>query len=386
MFRCAPSRIVLLAMLWLGCALPLMAQEATLPRVILRTAESLRLPGGRQPEAGIEDAIDSNCPVAWNDAGQMLVFTSVTHPFRSSGANLFSLVAPSIETTIERLPELVGGVWLEATYRDANGVLFGWYHNEQYAGCEDTHLTVPRIGSMLSYDDGLTWYDLGMVLTAPADSLTCESHNYFFAGGNGDFSVVLDEAGEYFYFIFGAYHQQIEEQGICLARMRFEDRFAPVGKVWKWYADGWEQGGLEGRVTPIIGVANDWHSEMPDAYWGPSVHYNTHLQQYVMLLNRAVDPYWSQEGVYISYNLDLANPQGWSTPQLLDIDPQGRAYPEFIGLLPNETDKRLGKFGRLFLLGESNGEIEFMRPEEKSLTIPPRRKTDGTRDLPTRNP
>ena len=33
----------------------------------------------------------------------------------------------------------------------------------------------------------------------------------------------------------------------------------------------------------------------PDAFWGPAVHWNTHLQQYVMLLNRAFDPRWAQE-------------------------------------------------------------------------------------------
>jgi hypothetical protein len=366
------------------CAAPLKAQETALPRVVIRNAETLRLPGGRQPEAGIEDAIDSNCPVEWDSNGQMMVFASVTHPFRSTGPNLFSLASPSVETVIERRPELTGGVWLEATYRDETGVLFAWYHNEQVAGCEDTHLTFPQIGVMLSYDNGLHWYDLGIVLSAPGNSLTCETQNFYFAGGNGDFSVVLDESKEYFYFIFGAYHQQLEEQGICLARMLRTDRYAPVGKVRKWHAGEWNEPGLGGRVTPMLGVAQDWHSLQPDAFWGAAVHYNTHLQQYVMLLNRAVAPFWAQEGVYLSYNPDIANPAGWSAPQRLEIDAQGRAYPELIGLQPGETDKRLGKFGRLFLLGESWLEIEFMRPDEQPVRVPPRRSSDGSRNMPTR--
>jgi hypothetical protein len=40
---------------------------------------------------------------------------------------------------------------------------------------------------------------------------------------------------------------------------------------------------------PIFPATEPWHDEdlNVDAFWGPSVHWNTHLQQYVMLLNKA---------------------------------------------------------------------------------------------------
>jgi hypothetical protein len=40
---------------------------------------------------------------------------------------------------------------------------------------------------------------------------------------------------------------------------------------------------------------------------GPSIHWNTYLQQYVMLLNRAQEAADS-EGIYISYSTNLADP------------------------------------------------------------------------------
>ena len=45
---------------------------------------------------------------------------------------------------------LEGGYWLEATYRDNDGLLYGWYHNERYAKCSNPHLTIPQIGMMVS--------------------------------------------------------------------------------------------------------------------------------------------------------------------------------------------------------------------------------------------
>ena len=55
-------------------------------------------------------------------------------------------------------------------------------------------------------------------------------------------------------------------------------------------------------MTPILPVKSDWNRLDADAFWGASVHWNTHLNQYVMLLNRAIDKDWKQEGVYVSFN------------------------------------------------------------------------------------
>ncbi|GEM_PF-570230 len=332
------------------------------PSIAVQEAYPIRLPGGRLPEAGIEDAVDCNSPVHWDNGGNLTVFTSVRHPFRSTGNNLYGLTSPSTRTTIQHKPGVEGGKWLEATHYDSDGTLYGWYHNEPEDVCSnDPHLSAPRIGAMISRDEGLNWQDLGIVLEAPADSLNCDTRNYYFAGGAGDFSVILDNEKKYFYFYIGTYNRQIEEQGVSIARMSYEDRNDPIGKVWKWRDGQWNEPGLGGRSTPVFNVTNDWHSEAPDAYWGPSIHYNTYLNMYVIVMNRAIDKYWLQEGVYISYNFDVADPQGWSEPERLPLDPQAMAYPQIVGLEKGETDKLVGRSGRLFLLGQSKWLITFYR-------------------------
>ncbi|MBI1766113.1 MAG: hypothetical protein HYR56_32310, partial [Acidobacteria bacterium] len=350
--------------------------------------EPLRLPGGRLPEAGIEDGIDCNSPLHWDAAGNLYLFASVQHPFRSEGIGLLGLIEKAelpLSTSIHSDFELVGGMWLEATYRDEDGTLYGWYHNEISAGCENEFLTVPRIGALISHDEGVTWEDLGIVLQAPTESFNCGTQNFFFAGGNGDFTVLLDRNKEYFYFYYGSYDSQVDEQGICVARQRYEDRNEPVGKAWKWRDGAWGEPGLNGRGTPFIAVNTDWHSAEPDAYWGPSVHYNSYLEQYVMLLNHALDSRWYQEGVYLSYNRDLTDPLGWSTPERLPLDPEGRAYPQVIGLSEGETDKLAGRSPRLFIQGDSLWQLDFKHPGEPDSPAPLREPSE-TRNMPERFP
>jgi hypothetical protein len=344
-----------------------------IPTVTLRPAPLLRLPSALDPETGEEQGVDCNSPVEWDAAGNMIVFTSVRHPARSLGRDLFNLQSPGTPVTIEPREDVSGGQWLESTFRDADGVLYGWYHNEPPPMCDDQHLSAPRIGQMISRDDGATWQDQGIILEAPQDSLDCDTENFYFAGGNGDFTVMLDRDRQYFYFLFSSYHQQLEEQGISIARMRYDARNNPADNVWKWSQGEWTEPGLGGRLTPVFPATSDWHGDAPDAFWGPAIHFNTQLGQYVMLLNRAIDSRWSQEGVYVSFNRNLDNPLGWSAPQRLPFDPLLQAYPQVIGTAPGETDKLAGRVARFFLLGQSIWEIVFdFQQETLPFTAPPR--------------
>lgn len=365
------------------------------PSVLVRGVTPLRLPGAYSSERGLYDGFDSNSPLHWDSQGKLHVFASVAYPYHTVGTDLFSLISPAqtpqrvqINANV-RFP-LVGGLWLEATYRDASGALYGWYHNERRSPCSDPHLTIPRIGALVSLDEGKTWQDLGIVLQAGDAALNCATQNYYFAGGEGDFTVVLDQTGQYFYFLFGAYHDSLDEQGICVARLAYADRNDPAGKVWKWYKGNWREPGLNGRVSPIFPALVNWHRRDANALWGPAVHYNTYLDSYVMLLNHAINGEWAQEGVYVSFNKYPGNPFGWSTPLRLPFEPAGRAYPEVVGVRKGETDKVLGQTGRLFLLGESNWELIFLRPNEADgLTLrtpaPNRRASSGSRpNMPTR--
>jgi hypothetical protein len=94
----------------------------------------------------------------------------------------------------------------------------------------------------------------------------------------------------------------------------------------------------------------------------------------VVLLNRASSSHWAQEGIYISSNADVANPDGWSTPRkildrkaiLAGPNPPMGWYPQVIGLdrAQRDTDKQAGQVARLFVHGTSRWEIVFSRPGE----------------------
>jgi hypothetical protein len=140
--------------------------------------------------------------------------------------------------------------------------------------------------------------------------------------------------------------------------------------VFKSYQGKWTEPGLGGHVTPIFPVRVDWHKPDVDAFWGPSVHWNTHLESWVMLLNRAKDKNWAQEGIYVSFNPDLANPTGWTTPvKILDAGEleKSKWYPQVVGTdaAKRETDQLAGKVARLFVAGVSKWEILFLRPGEQ---------------------
>ncbi|MBI5381765.1 MAG: hypothetical protein HZA31_07690 [Opitutae bacterium] len=253
--------------------------------------------------------------------------------------------------------------WMEAVWCDDDGTLFGWYHTEPDRIYENSTLTAPRIGAVVSFDGGQNFFDLGIVLES-GDPLDENAQNGYFAGGNGDFSVILDRERKYFYFFFGNYGGPAENQGVAVARMAFEDRFVPVDRVQKYYAGEWNEPGLGGRLTPIFTVRRPWQSKAPDALWGPSVHWNTYLNSYVMLLNHARgQPGWSQAGIFISFATDLTQPETWKEPtQILDnSDFPGwyYFYPQVMGLGEGETDTLAGQNARLYVGGISRWEIEF---------------------------
>lgn len=251
-------------------------------------------------------------------------------------------------------------VWVEAAWVDTDGTVFGWYHHEPSGICPGDKLTTPKIGAVVSYDGGRTIIDLGIVLES-GEAPNCSAKNGFFAGGHGDFSVILDRDGEYFYFLFTNYGGGQEEQGIVIARMAFEDRHHPVGSVRKYYQGEWDEPGIGGRMTPIYAVGQAWEAEDADSFWGPAIHWNTQLQQYVMVMNRSCcSPNWPMEGVYIAYSMDLSNPATWGRAnKILDGREAGGYYPQVVGMSPGETDSLVGAKARLFVQGVSRWEISF---------------------------
>ena len=314
------------------------AQQAT-----LRPTSTLSYPS----------STDSNSPSFWSGSDLVLYNSTGNGPIRSTGADQFLL------RDSERV--VLGSAhrpyWIEATWVDQDGTVFAWYHHEPQGLCGKVSLTAPEIGALVSYDAGRTFYDLGIVL-ANGYPINCSSPNGYFGGGNGDFTVVLGPEHRYFFFLFSNYGGPVEEQGVASARMPFAARFNPVGTLQKFYQGEWREPGIGGRVTPVFPASTSWEDPETDAFWGPSVHWNTYLNKFVMLLNHACCyPGWPQEGVYVSFSGTPGKPRSWTPPvKILD---GGGWYPQVQGFRPDGTDRLAGHVARFYLYGVSNMEIVF---------------------------
>jgi len=135
-----------------------------MPSVVVRPAEPYTLPGTNKP-----GLVDCNSPVHW-DGDTMYVFSSHFHPYRSSGPDLYNLSRPSKRTAYDRKLGYKGGRWIEATYKDDNGKLYGWYHREPGNICPNRWATLACIGAVVSQDNGMNWHDMGFIMEVPDGS------------------------------------------------------------------------------------------------------------------------------------------------------------------------------------------------------------------------
>jgi hypothetical protein len=349
------------------CVIPALVAQSPPARV--PTARLIQVPTITLPSL-----TDSNSPAVWErieGQQQLFLFTSESgYSIRHEGSDL-SRLTPLGTVAIADPPG--HGTWFEAIVPDVDGTWYGFYHNEWPAQvCDDLRRTIPRIGAARSRDYGATWQNLGVVLASPPRSYDCASANEYFVGGVGDFSVMLDDEQRYLYFFFSQYASRDTVQGVSVARMAWADRDAPAGKmsVW-WRRNTWiptrEVQLARGTAyvypsgSPIYPVADAWHDGTTvDAFWGPSVHWNTYLQQYVMLLNRASDASWTQEGIYVAFAPRLNEPSLWSAPQRLMTG--GNWYPQVLGTeVGTGTDRLAGERARFFNGGRSEYLIQFSK-------------------------
>jgi hypothetical protein len=344
-----------------------------IPRTTLTLATAITMPG----------AVDSNSPAMWDlEDGQRTLFVfNSSHgvPRLASGTALERLGGAE---DVSLLPHPGYGVWMEAIVSDDVETWYGFYHNEWPATrCSREDRMVSRIGAARSTDRGRNWQDLGAVLQSPQSATSCQSNNRYIIGGVGDLSVMLDADKQYLYFFFSQYQRQRESQGVAMARMVWADRDRPAGRLELWRDGIWDPeagrrellqtipGSMRRRLewtypagTPLVAPTYAWHDndERVDAFWGPSVHWNTALEQYVMLLNRAKDESYAQEGIYVSYSPTLDDPREWSPP--VKILNGGKWYPQVVGsALDTGTDKQAGASARFFMSGRSDWVINFSR-------------------------
>jgi hypothetical protein len=308
--------------------------------------------------------VDSNSPAVWQRVGglnQLLVLTSIAgRPSVASGPQLDRL---SVALPVVLDPWPGEGVWMEAVIEDLDGTLYGYYHNENTATvCPGSGKVIPRIGAARSTDHGLTWTSLGIGLEAPPGSFDCQTNDVYFVGGVGDFSVQLDADSRDLYIFFSQYNRR--SQGVGVARLAWADRDTPVGKVMV-FSNGVPSGTVRSiypSAAPIFPTSERWNDNdtVVDAFWGPAVHWNVFLDQYVMLLNRAKDTNWKQEGIYVSYNRRLDDPASWTPP--VKILSGGRWYPQVMGIEAGAgTDKVAGRSARFFMGGTSEHLIQFIK-------------------------
>jgi hypothetical protein len=283
-----------------------------------------------------------------------------------------------LETTGEVVlsPHPGDGIWLESIIPDqTDSVWYTYYHHEAPALICGRPEAITRIGAARSIDRGVTWTNLGVILEAPRGSEACGSSNKFVLGGVGDVSAMVDRDWKDVYLYFSSYGRDPQMQGVMLARLAWADRDNPQGRVMIWQDGVWlplirRPGATEGQVgweyptgTPIFRTTSPWHDgvEAANAFWGPSIHWNTFLERYVMLLNRARDEAFNNEGIYVSFSsTTIDDPRGWSQPQ--KIMNRGDWYPQVAGYeLGVGTDKLVGRRARFMLTGRSNRLIDFIR-------------------------
>jgi hypothetical protein len=371
-------------------AFPLAAQSQVYgppsgPSVSVTRVPQIRFPGGKfhheAPDPNEAKVLaDCNSPLEWIER-TLYVFNSWTETWRGQGPDLAHLHQGSVVQMDPQLKDL--RLWMESTYRDEKGVLYGWVHNEYPNVCPNRvrtmasgHPLLARIAALRSTDNGKSWKSLGWVMEGRPNDLKCDTEGMWYVGGFGDFLAFVDKEREYIYIFFASYTRDVEEQGLAVARLRYADRDQPLAKLSVWDGGQWKPWPKDtGHITPVLPVAVDIHSKGGKIFWGPSIHWNTYLNKYVMLVNQTRDAAWDTDGQYVLFSDNLADPNAWTKPvKFMDWEETHKSdpgayghgwYVQIAGTGPGETDKLASRNARLFLDGQSSWEIRFRKPGEQ---------------------
>src|SRR5262249_50313703 len=147
----APKRcfvIFLAAAQLLSFLLDVLAWGQQPPQVSLHEEPELLMPGAH--EGGADWGVDGNSPAERDAEGRLLLYTLCAYPWHAAVPNTYKMSQAERVTILTR-ESIEGVLWVEATYRDQDGAMFGWFHNEVSARCPNSYLGIPRIRQMISF-------------------------------------------------------------------------------------------------------------------------------------------------------------------------------------------------------------------------------------------
>jgi hypothetical protein len=199
---------------------------------------------------------------------------------------------------------------------DRSGLLLMFYHAEIYPFPPGYLPFYSELGLARSTDGGMTWKDLGLVIT-PHASVTSEyfqiSHGSWDVGW-GAYAIV----GEYFYLYFkDLLHvgDQFRPVNLAVARAKIEDvldaaeKGSEVTRWEKFYQGSWVEPGIGGRSSPLT-------EEDGDSIIMADVAYSRYLKKYIGIVigqpwpNTDLNLFESADGIHWSNYRKIVDDEG----------------------------------------------------------------------------
>jgi hypothetical protein len=210
---------------------------------------------------------------------------------------------------------------------DRRGLLLMFYHAENFISPPHYVPFYSELGLARSTDGGMTWKDLGLVIT-PHASVKSEyfevSHESLDVGWGG-YAIV----GEYFYLYFqDLLHvgDQFKTVNLAVARAKIEEvldaaeKGSEVTRWEKFYQGFWAEPGIGGRSSPLTEKDQDSFILMSD------VAYSSYLKKYIGL---AIGAPWPNTTLYW---MESSDGMHWGNYRKLVDDEGHNYYATLIGL------------------------------------------------------
>lgn len=262
---------------------------------------------------------DGHIPASRSSSGWRMFWAGSTS-YRTTGGTLKTMTLDPAAPVLAPGPGRDnGGAWLYAVIPRSSTHLIGFYHAEDHewkTGRSAEGVAWKSVARCVSSDGGATWKKSGSIITSFHRKPDRPAW-----GGCGDHAVVFDPATRRWFCFF-------QEHFLSLAIS--DDLEGRPGTWKKWHRGAFSEPGLGGKSSPIPGL-----TRFPGG--NPSVHFNTHLQCWVMVWHS-----WTGHLIW-AHSSDLRH---WSKPAVL-LKARGRErfwYPTIIG----HSDARAGESATLY--------------------------------------